>query len=222
MKKSLLTLVSILFLFILNAQTDEVYNYLESLGMDKSVLESYYSTMQILGLNETEIQNIVNQMVEATSVEEMADACLLMFEKMGMDNSTIATMRSTYISAFEGIDFSNANSNTSVVKSSNTNTSNTSAKTGKPTGIAYAVTWQNSAGYWWAVGPTQALWAAEETEAKALDLVRGYSSKKNGEIRYVNNCGKFRVYTLGVDYNSYDKDVIPHVIKNEGYSCNWP
>ncbi len=90
-----------------------------------------------------------------------------------------------------------------------------------PSGRAYAITWQNDAGYWFAVGPVQALQSGEKTEEKAIDMVRGYQSKKKGHIQYKDQCGKFRIYDLGVDYNSYDTDAVKYARK-KGFSCNWP
>lgn len=88
-------------------------------------------------------------------------------------------------------------------------------------GKAYAVTWKNDAGWWFAVGPVQATSAGEKTEDKALDHVRGYDSKKKGHLKHVYTCGKYRVYDLGVDYNSYDMDAIAWVRK-KGYNCTFP
>lgn len=90
-----------------------------------------------------------------------------------------------------------------------------------PSGTAYAVTWQNSAGYWFAVGPVQALWAGEKTEEKALDYVVGSKAKKAKKMKYEDTCGKFKVYDLGVDYESYDTDAIKYARK-KGYDCSWP
>lgn len=88
-------------------------------------------------------------------------------------------------------------------------------------GPAYAVTWQNDSGYWFAVGPVQALWSGEKEEEKAIEMVRGYQSEKKGEVKLIDHCGKFYVYSLGVDYNSYDTDAIKYARK-KGYSCDWP
>lgn len=90
-----------------------------------------------------------------------------------------------------------------------------------PSGRAYAVTWQNDGGYWFAVGPTQVTWSGYKDEKKVIELVRGYQSKKHGKVTYKKTCGKFKVYDLGVDYNSYDTDAIKYVRK-KGYTCDWP
>lgn len=90
-----------------------------------------------------------------------------------------------------------------------------------PSGTAYAVTWQNSAGYWFAVGPVQALWAGEKTEEKALEYVVGSKAKKAKKMKYKDTCGKFKVYNLGVDYESYDTDALKYARK-KGYDCSWP
>ncbi|WP_422354223.1 hypothetical protein [Roseivirga pacifica] len=88
-----------------------------------------------------------------------------------------------------------------------------------PSGPAYAVTWQNSSGYWFAVGPTQALWAGERSQEKALEYVIGSKAKRYGEVTKIQTCGKFTVYSLGVDYESYDTDAIKYAQK-KGYDCN--
>lgn len=84
-------------------------------------------------------------------------------------------------------------------------------KSDKPSGTAYAVTWKNSSGYWFAVGPAQVLLTGYDTEDEAISLVRGYESKKHGSVELDYTCGKFRVYNLGVDYNSYDTDALKYV-----------
>ena len=97
----------------------------------------------------------------------------------------------------------------------------TQKSTEDPSGRAYAITWQNDAGYWFAVGPVQALQSGEKTEEKAIDMVRGYQSKKKGYVKFLNYCGnKYTIYDLGVDYNSYDLDAIKYVEKR-GFSCAW-
>lgn len=85
---------------------------------------------------------------------------------------------------------------------------------------AYAVTWQNSGGFWFAVGPVQSLWAGEETEEEALSYVIG---SETTNYTYIGTCtSKFRVYDLNRDYNSYDLNTMDFVRENNGYTCNWP
>lgn len=86
---------------------------------------------------------------------------------------------------------------------------------------AYAVTWQDDEGSWFAVGPVQALWSGEETEEKALDYVIGSKTKKAGKMKKIKTCGKFTVYSLGVDYESYDTNAIKYARK-KGYDCKDP
>ncbi|RKD90471.1 hypothetical protein [Mangrovibacterium diazotrophicum] len=96
-----------------------------------------------------------------------------------------------------------------------------STETTEEFGHAYAVTWQNSAGYWLAVGPVQSLQVGEETETAALGYVRGGDSENHGFLKLIQTCGKFRVYDLGVELNSWDTDAIAWV-KKHGYSCSQP
>ncbi len=86
---------------------------------------------------------------------------------------------------------------------------------------AYAVTWQNSAGYWSAVGPIQATWTGYKKEDEALQKVEGRYRKGFNRV-YYTNCGKFRVYRLGYNLTSYDIDAIKYVKKHKDYSCNYP
>ena len=81
---------------------------------------------------------------------------------------------------------------------------------------AYAITWQNKTGNWYAVGPVQSIQVASKEEKKALAEV--YNS---GSATFLGECGKYRVYYLGVDYKSSDLDVLKY-IRKYGYSCNWP
>jgi len=92
----------------------------------------------------------------------------------------------------------------------------------KANGTAYAITWQNSAGWWFAVGPLQATSAGEKLEEVALDFVIGSKARKANSMKFIGDCGKFKVYNLGVEYESYDLDAINYVSKYKGYNCNWP
>lgn len=47
---------------------------------------------------------------------------------------------------------------------------------------AIVISWQNRAGFWWAIGPTQKLWAGEKTERDAVDYVY---QKSNDRLYYV-------------------------------------
>lgn len=81
---------------------------------------------------------------------------------------------------------------------------------------AYAITWQNKASLWYAVGPIQSLQIASKEEKEALAKVFN-----SGSAILMGECGKYKVYYLGVDYESHDLDVLKY-IRKYGYSCNWP
>lgn len=91
-----------------------------------------------------------------------------------------------------------------------------------PSGPAYAVTWKSKSGKWYAVGPVQKTATPYKTEDEAIELVRGINSKKKGHVKFYKACGAFKVYTLGVEYSSGDKDALKYVREKKGYSCNWP
>lgn len=90
-----------------------------------------------------------------------------------------------------------------------------------PSGPAYVVTWQNKYQKWNAAGPTQHIQYAEDTEELAINRVVN-ENRKGYKLTFFKECGKFRVYTVGFNYASYDFDALSYVRNREGYSCDTP
>ncbi|NLR94445.1 hypothetical protein [Flammeovirga agarivorans] len=80
-------------------------------------------------------------------------------------------------------------------------------------GKYYMVTWQNDKGYWFGIGPMQNLWAGEESEEKAIKLIKSSAATK---WSYLGNCGKYRVYKCD-KFNSWDENTIKKAQK-KGFS----
>ena len=73
---------------------------------------------------------------------------------------------------------------------------------------AVAITWKNSFGYWFAVGPVQSLQVGCSTEEEALRLVTSRGDRYSvGDPDNVSQDYKYRVYYLGRAFKSYDVDV---------------
>lgn len=73
---------------------------------------------------------------------------------------------------------------------------------------AVAITWKNSKGYWFAVGPVQSLQVGCNTEEEALRLVTSRGDTYfAGDPDNVSQDYKYRVYYLGRPFKSYDLDV---------------
>jgi len=91
----------------------------------------------------------------------------------------------------------------------------------EPTGKALVITWKTKSGNWKYISPHGGqCWSSYETEDKALEMA--YNEKKqSGDPKYLGNCGKFRVYQLSYDYESYNDDVLK-IARDEGYNCDWP
>lgn len=73
---------------------------------------------------------------------------------------------------------------------------------------AIVVSWKNSAGYWFAAGPTQATSVGCRSEEEAVTLASGSSRDLTiGSPDNFSSDYKFRVYVLPRKYKSYDMDV---------------
>ncbi len=88
-------------------------------------------------------------------------------------------------------------------------------------GMAYAVTWQEN-GKWFAVGPTQKTTSSYKSEEEAFDKVIGHNARTKGNPKHVYTCGKFYVYSLGVNYQISDLDALEYVRNYKGYNCSAP
>jgi len=88
---------------------------------------------------------------------------------------------------------------------------------------AIVVTWKNDAGYWFAVGPVQNLWAGCKTETEAIELASGLSSTEIDEIPYNKRevIGKYNIYKLGRALKSYEVDAAEWTEKKGWIRWDW-